>query len=166
MIRAGNRPILVLTGVLGGAISGLVGGGGGAVMIPLMTGVLKMRQHVAHGTSLVIIVGAATAAALTYWAQGSIDWPLVAFLVVGSTVGAVIGARQKQSFTKSQINYRWTNNKINGRPFAFLRRLCFDLSHAFGTCHCPTSSPQTKAKARAKPTHTKQKSYFTKLSIR
>lgn len=93
MIRAGNRPILVLTGVLGGAISGLVGGGGGAVMIPLMTGVLKMRQHVAHGTSLVIIVGAATAAALTYWAQGSIDWPLVAFLVVGSTVGAVIGAR-------------------------------------------------------------------------
>jgi uncharacterized membrane protein YfcA len=62
-------------------------------MIPLMTSVLKMKQHAAHGTSLVIIVGAATAAALTYWAQGSIDWPLVAFLLAGSTVGAVFGAR-------------------------------------------------------------------------
>ena len=93
MSTPGSRPVLVLTGLFGGAISGLVGGGGGAVMIPLMTGVLKMKQHTAHGTSLVIIVGAATAAALTYWAQGSIDWPLVAFLLVGSTFGAVIGAR-------------------------------------------------------------------------
>ena len=26
------------------------------------------------------------------------------------------------------------------------------LAHAFGTCHCPTSLPQAKAKAKAKPT--------------
>ncbi|MBI5947232.1 MAG: sulfite exporter TauE/SafE family protein [Chloroflexi bacterium] len=87
------RTTMIATGTVGGFFSGLVGGGGGAVMIPLMTGVLKMRQHTAHGTSLVIIFVTAVATATTYALNGDVDWPLVAMLLGGSTIGAVLGAR-------------------------------------------------------------------------
>ena len=90
---ASSRATMIGIGGIGGFFSGLVGGGGGAIMIPLMTGVLKIRQHAAHGTSLVIIAGAATAASATYIAQGNVRWVLVGFMLLGSTAGAWIGAR-------------------------------------------------------------------------
>jgi uncharacterized membrane protein YfcA len=82
-----------LTGLAGGGFAGLTGVGGGALMIPLMTGILKMRQHTAHGTSLVIIVPAAAAAAAIYALGDGIDWRLVAALLGGSLAGAYAGAR-------------------------------------------------------------------------
>jgi uncharacterized protein len=88
--------MLAAVGSIGGLFSGFVGGGGGAVMIPLMTGPLKMRQHVAHGTSLLGIVGAATASAVTYAAHGNVRWALVAMLLAGSMAGAYAGAMGAQ----------------------------------------------------------------------
>jgi hypothetical protein len=40
-------------------------------------------------------------------------------------------------------------------PFAFFKKILLRIApHAFGTCHCHTSRPQTKAMARAKsPIH-------------
>ncbi len=77
----------------GGAFSGLTGVGGGAVMVPLLTGQLKLSQHRAHGTSLAIIMFVAFAGALGYWRAGNIDWRLAATLVPGSVVGVYVGAR-------------------------------------------------------------------------
>ncbi len=91
-----SRRAMAATGGLGGLFSGLTGVGGGAIMVPLMTGVLKMRQHAAHGTSLVVIVFAATAGAVTYVAHDGIDWQLVALLLAGSVTGAYAGARLVQ----------------------------------------------------------------------
>jgi len=89
----GGAATALVTGVGGGLLGGVLGGGGGAVMIPLMTGVMKLRQHVAHGTSLVIITFSALAGAITYSLQESVDLRLVVILVVGSAVGAYLGAR-------------------------------------------------------------------------
>lgn len=85
-----------LTGAIGGMFSGLTGVGGGALMVPLMTGVLRMRQHAAHGTSLVIIIFAAVAGSITYVANDGILWGLVATLLAGSLIGAYAGARLVQ----------------------------------------------------------------------
>jgi uncharacterized protein len=65
-------------------------------MVPLMTGVLKMRQHTAHGTSLVIIIFAAIAGAVTYVVNEGVLWGLVATLLAGSLIGAYAGARLVQ----------------------------------------------------------------------
>jgi hypothetical protein len=91
-----SRSAMTLTGVSGGLLSGVVGGGGGAIMVPLMTGVLKLRQHVAHGTSLVVITFAALASAITYTIGESIDWTLVVILVAASMAGAFLGASGAQ----------------------------------------------------------------------
>jgi len=91
-----SRRAMAMTGGIGGLFSGLTGVGGGAVMVPLMTGVLKMRQHAAHGTSLVVIVFAAAAGAATYTVRDGVDWLLVGMLLTGSVAGAYSGARLVQ----------------------------------------------------------------------
>jgi len=90
------RPAILVTGAAGGGFAGLTGVGGGALLIPLMTGVLGMRQHTAHGTSLVVIVFAAAASTIAYQAEGAIDWGLVGLLLLGSVAGAYVGARAVQ----------------------------------------------------------------------
>ena len=89
-------PGIALTGLGGGFFSGLTGVGGGAIMVPLMTGVLRMRQHAAHGASLVVIIFVAAASAVVYQLQEGIDWPLVAALLPTSLMGAYLGARLVQ----------------------------------------------------------------------
>ena len=54
-----TRRTTFLTGFFGGGFAGLMGVGGGVVLVPLLTGVLKMNQHTAQGTSLVVVIFAA-----------------------------------------------------------------------------------------------------------
>ena len=87
----GVRSILI--GVVGGAFSGLTGVGGGAVMVPLLTGQLKLSQHRAHGTSLAMIMFVAGAGAIGYWRAGNIDWQLALALTPGAVAGVIVGAK-------------------------------------------------------------------------
>lgn len=77
----------------GGAFSGLTGVGGGAVMVPLLTGQLGLTQHRAHGTSLAIIMFVAVSGVAGYWSAGNIDWRLVLALTPGAVFGVIAGAR-------------------------------------------------------------------------
>lgn len=79
-------------GFLSGVMSGLVGVGGGAVMIPVMTEVLKFRQQEAHGTSLGTIVFTALAGSFVYYLHGSADIPTAALLAATALGTVRIGA--------------------------------------------------------------------------
>jgi uncharacterized membrane protein YfcA len=92
----------LLTGLAGGFFSGLTGVGGGAIMVPLLTTFRRMPQHLAHGTSLAIVVFVGTAGAIGYWINGNIDWSLAPWLAIGSVGGAYVGAR-----TMNLIPERW-----------------------------------------------------------
>lgn len=65
-------------------------------MVPLLTGVLGLSQHRAHGTSLAIVIFVATAGLISYAALGSMEWRLVGVLAMGSVVGVYVGARLMQ----------------------------------------------------------------------
>ena len=71
-------------------------------MVPLLTSLLKLPQHVAHGTSLVIVIFVASAGVLGYWLTGNVDWHLAGWLAVGSVGGAYFGA-----VTMVRIPERW-----------------------------------------------------------
>jgi uncharacterized membrane protein YfcA len=88
-----NAAIAGVTGAAGGFLSGILGGGGGAIMVPLMTGPMKLRQHIAHGTSLVVIIVTAAVAAAAYALHEPISGRLVLALLAGAVIGAALGAR-------------------------------------------------------------------------
>ena len=81
----------VTTGVIGGFVSGLTGIGGGTVMVPLLTGLLRVPQHRAHATSLVVVIFAAAAALVLYVGRGDVDWATA--VAVGGVAGGQVGAR-------------------------------------------------------------------------
>ncbi len=87
-----QRGSALFTGLAGGFFSGLTGVGGGAIMVPLLTSRLKLPQHLAHGTSLAIVVFVGSAGLAGYWWRDNVDWSLALWLAVGSVGGAYFGA--------------------------------------------------------------------------
>ena len=87
-----ERSRSVVTGLAGGFFGGLTGVGGGAVMVPLLTAFLRLPQHLAHGTSLAIVIFVGAAGLTGYWLTENVDWRLALLLAVGGMSGAFLGA--------------------------------------------------------------------------
>ena len=84
--------VTVITGMVVGVMSALFGVGGGILMVPYMVLVLGLTQHVAEGTSLLVIVPTALAGAIAHARRGYVDVRGVGMLAVGGIVGATVGA--------------------------------------------------------------------------
>lgn len=79
--------------VFAGAMSGLLGVGGGIVNVPTMNLLMGVPIRVATTTSTYMLAATAAASAVIYYARDQIDPLLAAPVVVGVVVGARIGAR-------------------------------------------------------------------------
>jgi uncharacterized membrane protein YfcA len=95
--RAGLRAFrvdrqLIAIGILGGALSGLLGVGGGIVMVPLLVFWAGYGQRDAHAMSLGAIIPISIAGIATYGVAGEVRWWEALGLAAGSIVGARIGA--------------------------------------------------------------------------
>ncbi|MPZ72092.1 MAG: TSUP family transporter [Nitriliruptorales bacterium] len=82
----------VLYGVVAGGLSALIGVGGGVIMVPAMVLLFGFTQHVAEGTSLLIIIPTAVVGAVRHSRHGYTDWRLGLALGAGGIVGAIPGA--------------------------------------------------------------------------
>jgi len=92
-------------GLLAGAVSGLVGIGGGAVMVPFLYFFLghpelsgaqipaTQQAVVAHATSLLVIVPVSLRGAWLYHRAGLVEWRAVWRMGLASVVTASLGAR-------------------------------------------------------------------------
>jgi uncharacterized membrane protein YfcA len=83
---------LVAIGGAGGALSGLLGVGGGVVMVPLLVLWAGSRQREAHALSLGAIIPISLASVITYGAAGKVRIGYAIALAIGSIVGARLGA--------------------------------------------------------------------------
>ena len=84
--------LTVVAGIATGILSAIFGVGGGQIVIPFMLLVLGVSQHVAEGTSLVVIVPTALVGAWAHSRRGYVNGRAVMFVTVGGVVGAVAGA--------------------------------------------------------------------------
>jgi uncharacterized membrane protein YfcA len=80
-------------GLAAGFVSGLLGVGGGIIIVPLLSGILRMPLKRALGTSLLAIVALVIPGTIVHAALGHIDWAIFVALTVGAVPGARIGAR-------------------------------------------------------------------------
>lgn len=90
----GPRPLLLLV-LLGGAagfVAGLLGVGGGVVIMPVLTGPLKIPMKAAVASSLVAVAIFSVPTLITHTLLGDIDWAYALPLMVGVVPGARIGA--------------------------------------------------------------------------
>jgi uncharacterized protein len=91
-----RRAVFAAIGFLGGVLGGLLGVGGGFVLIPLQVLWAGVPQRNANANSIVAILPIAVAALPIYYFRTrtpQIDFRAALFLVIGSVVGAYLGAR-------------------------------------------------------------------------
>jgi len=79
-------------GLTAGLLAGLLGIGGGVVMVPAMVLIMGMDQHIAQGTSLLVIIPAAVLGSFTHHRHGRLALRDAAALAVGGVLGAVLGS--------------------------------------------------------------------------
>ncbi|CAN5621887.1 sulfite exporter TauE/SafE family protein [soil metagenome] len=84
--------LVVAAGVATGVLSALFGVGGGIVMVPFIVIVLSRSQHVAEGTSLLVIVPTAVVGVLSHVRNGYVSFRHAGLVAAGGTAGALAGA--------------------------------------------------------------------------
>src|SRR6185437_10911984 len=85
---------LVCLGIVAGAMSGLVGVGGGVVILPALVFFFGFSQKVAQGTTLAMLVPPiGIIAAFTYYRHGWVNVQAASFMVIGVLVGSLLGAK-------------------------------------------------------------------------
>lgn len=87
----GKIIILLITGAFTGFLSGMMGVGGGTIMVPVMVILTGLTQHVAQGTSLVVMVPAGAIGAFTHWKMGNVEKGLLWGLIPGIICGTYLG---------------------------------------------------------------------------
>jgi hypothetical protein len=102
-------PVLkvVLEGVVVGAVTGLVGAGGGFLVVPALLLLGGLPMNIAVGTSLVVIAMKSFAGLAGYLGHIEIDWALAAMVtataVAGSVVGGLLAARVPQEMLRKSF---------------------------------------------------------------
>ena len=91
--RARHAWLGVLASLVAGALSGLLGIGGGVVNVPTMNVLMGIPLRVATTTSTYMLGPTAVASAVLYFNRGQVDPQLVAPVVVGVVLGGLAGTR-------------------------------------------------------------------------
>jgi len=72
----------------------MMGVGGGTVMIPVMVILAGFTQHMAQGTSLLVMVPTGAIGAFTHWKMGNVEktilWGLIPGIICGTYLGGNI----------------------------------------------------------------------------
>ena len=92
-------------GLIAGLASGYVGVGGGFIMVPLMLAILDIPMSLASGTSLIAIMILAIPGVIEQGLLGNIDYLAGIAIVVGSILGALVGARLVRVVPERQLRF-------------------------------------------------------------
>lgn len=84
---------IILLGLGIGILVGLMGVGGGVVLIPALVYLMKMNQHLAQGTSLLLQLPPIGIGALyLYWKKGNVDLRAGLVCAAGFLLGGYFGS--------------------------------------------------------------------------
>ena len=88
-----NILLILALGLGVGVLAGLFGIGGGVVLVPAMVYLLRMDQHTAQGTSLLILLPPVGLGALRqYWKRGQVDLRAAILCAAGILLGGYAGS--------------------------------------------------------------------------
>lgn len=88
----------VLGGIFVGFLSGFFGGGGGMIVVPLLTFALGLADRQAHATAILTILPISIASSVVYITSGSVNYLQLLYATIGFVLGGVFGALLLKKF--------------------------------------------------------------------
>jgi uncharacterized protein len=86
--------ILIVIGIVAGAMAGMLGIGGAIIMIPALVYFLGLSQQMAQGTSLAVMLPpVGILAAYNYYKAGHVDIRFALILAVTFLIGSYFGSK-------------------------------------------------------------------------
>ncbi len=86
--------IYLVLGLAAGALSGLMGIGGGLLLIPALIYLFKFSQLQAQGTTMALLLPPiGLLAAMVYYKNGYVDMKAALFICLGFFIGGFFGAK-------------------------------------------------------------------------
>lgn len=98
-----NYPLIIIEGIVVGALTGLVGAGGGFLIIPALVLLSKLHIKQAVGTSLVIISSKSLIGFAAETASVGIDWPFLLSVTAFAVLGIIIGIRLAKNIEGARL---------------------------------------------------------------
>ncbi len=98
----GNLFVCICTGAISGAVNGIFGGGGGMIVVPMLTKLLRYEEKKAHATAILIILPLSIVSGLLYLVFGNFPLSTGIPVVIGVVVGGVVGA-----LLLSKLSSKW-----------------------------------------------------------
>ena len=100
--------VLVIIGLVSGALSGLIGVGGGIIIVPALVFFLSFTQKEAQGTSLgILLLPVGILGAFQYYKEGQIDLRVVLIVSLGFLVGNYFGSKLSLSLPDAILKNRF-----------------------------------------------------------
>lgn len=93
----------ILTGGIAGLANGVFGGGGGMIVVPMLTYLLNCPPKKAHATAILIILPISIVSGLFYTAFGNLNLRIGLPVTIGVVLGGISGA-----LLLSKLSSRWT----------------------------------------------------------
>lgn len=83
----------ILLGFIAGMISGFFGAGGGLILVPYMTLVLKEDEVKSRATTIMCIFFMVLTSSFFYFKEAYIDWNLALKCAIGGILGGILGSK-------------------------------------------------------------------------
>lgn len=91
-------------GIVAGALSGLIGIGGGVIIVPVLVFLCRFSQHEAQGTTLALLIPPiGILAAWSYYKHGYVNLHVAGLICVGFVIGSYLGARLATSLSNAAL---------------------------------------------------------------
>lgn len=98
--------ILVLIGIFAGMMSGFIGVGGGVIIVPALVYFLGVSQHMAQGTSLLIMIPPiGILAVMNYYKAGQVDWTYGIIIASTFIIGAYFGSKISLKLSANMVKF-------------------------------------------------------------
>ncbi len=95
--------IAILTGMVTGVLSGLLGIGGGAVLVASAVVFMGIGQHAAQAAALAAMIPTALVGVARHHRNKMINYRVIPFLAVGLMLGGVVGAYVANSISETLL---------------------------------------------------------------
>ena len=92
--------LYLIAGLIAGIISGFFGAGGGMILVPFLTLVMKCGEVSSRATTILCIFFMVLISSLFYYKENSIDFILALKCSIGGIIGGIIGSKLLISLDK------------------------------------------------------------------